>query len=308
MGNVLMPVYVPPLNRWYCSGWSTSERTPIDRLPVEDKPVRLACGERFVDAFGVSIEPHRIECPKGCLQIFSPSSIETENQEVVGCGVYSADSPVCLAAIHAGALDDRGGRTIVYGRLGLPRFDKCSRNSLVSSGRLVLQSGSSVNVMKEPEAGGSSPFELPGSTAGGGRRLLTTPIVVGPDGRRVPQAFHFNNLPDVKEYVWLKSYEKISSMASGVEGGKPWTRIEATVSMRLAGLELDDEVVRLGSPSHVPLFAIPRKGQRYEDPPPSCSLSNTGVLCRGAGAAAIQLDFCRKDEKTCEVEPDDEDE
>merc|ERR1719316_685232 len=141
------------------------------RHTVGNGPVQLACGESFVDVFGISIEPHEIECPQGCLQMFNPSAIETGNTNVVGCGVYTADSPVCLSAIHAGALTDAGGITTVYGRLGLPRFERCSRNSMVSDERIVLQSGMSVSVASPSDGAGSSAFTVPLGTDDGGRRL-----------------------------------------------------------------------------------------------------------------------------------------
>eukprot|EP00746_Dinoflagellata_sp_MGD_P014436 gnl/MRDRNA2_/MRDRNA2_131629_c0_seq1.p1 gnl/MRDRNA2_/MRDRNA2_131629_c0~~gnl/MRDRNA2_/MRDRNA2_131629_c0_seq1.p1 ORF type:complete len:504 (-),score=59.15 gnl/MRDRNA2_/MRDRNA2_131629_c0_seq1:30-1541(-) len=314
--NEAMPVFVPPLNQWYCSQWNEESPMNVERHAASDGPVQLACGESFVDVFGISIEPHEVECPQGCLQIFRPSAMETGNTNIVGCGVYSADSPVCLAAIHAGALTDAGGITTVYGRLGLPQFERCSRNSMVSDERFVLQSGMSVSVSSPNDGSGSSTFVVPLGAEDGGRRLrdanltdteresirrrlITTPVVLGPNNQRIPQAFHFNNQEQTKEFLWLKKYEKVSAKVGGVEPGKPWTQIEATVSMRIAGLELVDEKVRLGKPEFQPLFVQPRKGQVFDTPPSSCTIEDMGVLCRGAGSASIQLDFCRPEEKTC---------
>merc|ERR1719316_2015290 len=313
--NEAMPVFVPPLSQWYCSEWNEESPMDVVRTPVGNGPVQLACGESFVDVFGISIEPHEVECPQGCLQIYRPSSMETGNTNVVGCGIYSADSPVCLAAIHAGALTDDGGITTVFGRLGLPQFERCSRNSMVSDARFVMQSGVAVSVAA-PEGSGSATFMVPLGDNDGGRRLkegnltdsekesirrrlITTPVVLGPNNQRIPQAFHFNHLEGTKEFLWLKKYEKVSAKVGGVEPGKPWTQIEATVSMRIAGLELLDEKVRLGAPQFQPLFVQPRPGQVFDTPPSSCTIEDTGVLCRGAGSASIQLDFCRPEEKTC---------
>merc|ERR1712224_617291 len=194
-----------------------------------------------------------------------------------------------------------------------------------SDERHVLASGSTVSVTEPSEGSGSSSFLNPTGPDGvrrlldmtgrynesdiprgltwaaseTARRLITTPLVLGPQNQRVPQAFHFNNLPQVREFIWLKKYEKVSSKAGGIVEGKPWTQIEATVSMRIAGLELIDEAVRLGKPAFQSLFVVPRKGQVFDEPLPSCTIETNGVLCRGAGSASIQLDFCRPEEKTC---------
>mmetsp|Transcript_6185 Transcript_6185/g.11425 ORF Transcript_6185/g.11425 Transcript_6185/m.11425 type:complete len:561 (-) Transcript_6185:99-1781(-) len=286
--NDRMPVHVLTLGKWYCAPWS-NKGMELLRAPVNSEPVRLSCSETFVSAFTVSIEPHKFECPVGCLRNYDPGLTKA----IVGCGVYAADSSICIAAIHAGALTDSGGQGIVYGRLGAASFKGCSRNSISSSSLFVLQEGSGTRV--SPPSGGERTF----STGSGGRRLLTTPAVIGPGGQQVPQAFHFNNLPETREYLWLKSYDKVPSTSAGVEDDKPWTRIEATVSARLAGIELDGDKIRLGSSSGQELFVQPRPGQVFRSSPAQCSIHNSGVLCNGAGSAVVQLDFCRKEVKEC---------
>lgn len=244
-------------------------------------------------AFGVSIESHLVTCPVGCLRNFNTN----DGTNVVGCGIYTVDSPICVAAIHAGALTDTGGQITVYGRLGVSVFQRCSRNSISSVERYVTQSGGTVSVT-QPTSGGSSTF-----MADGGRRLtVTVPTVLDPQGNTVPQAFHFNNdqpggLPQTHEYVWLKRYEKVD--AETAEDGKPWTQIEATVSLRFAGIELEDERIRIGQTAPQQLFVQPRPGQVFDVRPSECRIRDSGVACQGAGAAVVQLDFCRKEVKEC---------
>lgn len=268
----------------------------VSRTPLNSVPVQLTCSDSFIAAFGVSIEPHVIECPEGCLRAFNPM----QGTNVVGCGVYAVDSPVCIAAIHAGALTDTGGQAVIYGRLGVSHFQRCSRNSVTSVDRYVMQAGGSVSVTQPSSGGGSSPFVV-----GGGRRMaVTVPTVLDPQGRPVPQAFHFNNdqpggFPQTREFVWLKKYDKVSAGNVGVEAGKPWTQIEATVSLRFAGIELEDEKVRLGQSAPQELFVQPRSGQVFDARPTECRIRESGVLCKGAGAAVAQLDFCRKEVKEC---------
>jgi len=293
--NERMPVFALPLQRWYCAPWDEDEPMMISRPPVNTKPVQLSCSDSFIAAFGISIEPHAIECPVGCLRTFSPS----QGTNVVGCGVYSVDSPICVAAIHAGALTDTGGQAVIYGRVGVSHFQRCSRNSVTSVDRFITQSGGGVSVTQPSSGGGSSPF-----LASGGRRLaVTVPTVLDPLGKQVPQAFHFNNDEYTHEFVWLKKYEKVAAdntgYAAGVQDGKPWTQIEATVSLRFAGIELEDEKVRLGNSAPQQLFVQPRPGQVFDAKPAECQIRESGVVCTGAGAAVVQLDFCRKEVKEC---------
>lgn len=291
--NELMPVRVLPLERWYCAPWDEDAPMLVSRAPVNSVPVQLTCSDSFIAAFGVSIEPHVVACPDGCLRTFNPS----QGTNVVGCGVYGVDSPVCVAAIHAGALTDTGGQATVYGRVGVSHFKRCSRNSVTSVERYVTQTDGSVTVSQPASGSGSSPF----LTNGGRRLAVTVPSVVDPQGKAVPQAFHFNNdqpggLPQTREFIWLKRYNQVST---GNEAGKPWTQIEATLSLRFAGIELEDEKVRLGQGSPQQLFIQPRPGQVFDARPTECRIRESGVMCKGAGAAVAQLDFCRTEVKQC---------
>jgi hypothetical protein len=288
--NERMPVYAVALNQWYCAPWDEESPLMLNRTANMSVSQELTCVDSFMTAFGVSIEPHVVQCPKGCLRTFTGN--------VVGCGIYSVDSPICIAAIHAGALTDAGGSTVVYGRLGVSNFKRCTRNSVTSTERDVTETNVAVTVNQPTSGQVSSTF-----VASGGRRLsVTVPTVLAPDGTKVPQAFHFNNaqpggMPQTEEYIWLKKYDKMP--ADSGEDGKPWTQIEATVSLRLAGIELEEERIRLGQSSEQSLFVQPRAGQVFNVRPTECRIRESGVVCTGAGAAVVQLDFCRKDVKQC---------
>merc|ERR1719313_2678099 len=291
-----MPVKILPLESWYCAPWDEDEPMLVAREPVNEVPVQLTFTGSFIAAFGVSLEPYRIRCPDGCLRTFNPM----QGTNVVGCGVYTVDSPVCVAAIHAGALTDTGGEAVIYGRVGVSHFQRCSRNSVTSIERFVTQAGGGVSMSQQPASGGgSSPFLL-----NGGRRLpATVPTVLDPSGRPVPQAFHFNNdqpggLPQTREFVWLKRYQ-ISPNNLEVEAGKPWTKIEATVSLRFAGIELEDEKVRIGEVAPRDLFVQALEGQVFDAKPTECRIRESGVVCKDAGSAVAQLDFCNKQVKEC---------
>jgi len=282
--NVKMPVYASLIQRWYCVSWDMGQRMDIEREPVNrGQPARLSCSDTFLSVFGVSIEPHRIVCPAGCLLTY-------QGADVVGCGIYSTNSPVCLAAIHGGMLTDNGGETTVYGRVGVPRFERCSRNSIKSAESVIAQVNSAVSVTQPAVRVGPFP-----PAAGGGRRLsISSPRVVASGGVEIPQAFHFNNMDHTREFIWLKTYEEVSAKFDGVTPDKPWTQIRATVSARLAGVELLDEKILLGATDALPQFAATQAGQA------ECRVDRDGVLCGGASAAAfLQLDFCRPEVKSC---------
>jgi len=284
--NVEMPVNVPILGKWFCAPWKRKEETLLVRKPEPgSSPKQLLCSDTFVGAFGASIDPHAFECPSGCL-------VQYPGLGLTGCGIYSTDSQVCIAAIHSGVLTDAGGTATVFGRLGLPRFERCSRYALTSEERQVANAGAVM--LSVPSSGGSSAFQLPG----GARRLFVTPpTVLDSSGARVPQAFHFNNLPHSQEYLWLKDWDVSSSSASGVRADRPWTRIEATVSARVAGMELHDEKMRLGRPEdQLALFTAAQSGQAQST---QCRLGEYGVICPGSGAAVVNLDFCQPAAQTC---------
>lgn len=279
--NAKMPLYVAPLAAWFCSSWGLSEPEVVSRSPVnEGSPAQLTCSTTFTMAFGATLEAHAFECPDGCLRQYVGSGL-------TGCGIYSTDTPLCVAAIHSGILTDSGGAAVAYGRLGLPKFESCSRNSVVSEERHIMPSGSLVQ------------FSAPD----GGRRLAALQMF-NADGTQVPLAFHFNNLRHTQEYFWLQSWQVVHSDADRVNPDRPWTRIEATVSMRIAGIELHDEKVRLGRPEdHVrprttnleEAALTPSASQSTS----TCRLEDLGAVCPGVGVETVLLDFCRPEASAC---------
>eukprot|EP00929_Paragymnodinium_shiwhaense_P034844 TRINITY_DN1890_c1_g1_i1.p1 TRINITY_DN1890_c1_g1~~TRINITY_DN1890_c1_g1_i1.p1 ORF type:complete len:653 (+),score=85.38 TRINITY_DN1890_c1_g1_i1:66-2024(+) len=289
--NSRMPVFVSIINTWYCLRWRAEAPTIVTRQPASKGSLQLQCSDTFVEAFGTSIEAHSVQCPAGCLRMTGSSDA------VVGCGVYSLDSSICLAALHAGVLPASGGQATVYGRLGLPAYDRCTRNSIVSIGREVVQAGTSVWL--EP-----SPI-VPQVTSGARRLIAVAPVVRTGGGAIVPQAFHFNTIKSMQEYVWLKEFNRRPGQENGIEDGKPWTRMEAIVSMRIVGVELNDERAILGPAVQPPLFRASSSAVQMgatvqgEDQTPSCTVTSTGVACRGAAAAVLVLDFCASHVKTC---------
>jgi hypothetical protein len=67
---------------------------------------------------------YRVECPSGCL---------AQPRSVWGADAYTTDSPVCLAAIHAGVIADRGGGLTVTIAPGQPAYRGSQRNGVRSS-------------------------------------------------------------------------------------------------------------------------------------------------------------------------------
>ncbi len=65
----------------------------------------------------------RISCPPGC----------EKGQRVYGSGVYTADSDICRAAIHAGAIPAEGGTVTVRLEPGRPAYRGSNQNGIQSS-------------------------------------------------------------------------------------------------------------------------------------------------------------------------------
>uniref|UniRef100_A0A7S1A3C6 LCCL domain-containing protein n=1 Tax=Noctiluca scintillans TaxID=2966 RepID=A0A7S1A3C6_NOCSC len=265
--NVEMPVYSFLANQWHCSPWDSKSGRTVTR-EASGSLTQLSCSSTFTSAFGNVITANQVNCPSGCLALWNAGSAD-----VVGCGIYSTDTPICIAAIHAGVLTDNGGIATAFGRLGVSIFDSCSLNSVVSSERSITTTGTLVTVTQ--------------ATA-------TAPEVTTSDGVAVPQAFHFNNFANSIEYLWLRSYDEVSSNDEGIDNGKPWTRIDADVSSRIAGLELERERIRLGGNADRAQVA-----EADASTPSQCRIYTTGVRCEGNGQNILQLDFCEADEKTC---------
>lgn len=63
-----------------------------------------------------------------------PNSCGIDKGDLSGTGIYAADSNICLAAIHAGVLDDSTGGSFALVKLfGQEKYDKTQRNNVLSS-------------------------------------------------------------------------------------------------------------------------------------------------------------------------------
>jgi hypothetical protein len=71
------------------------------------------------DAYGTA---HLVSCPPGCAQA----------RALWGTNVYSGDSSICKAAIHAGILSDAGGEVVVVLAGWQPAFQGGARNQVRS--------------------------------------------------------------------------------------------------------------------------------------------------------------------------------
>jgi hypothetical protein len=69
--------------------------------------------------------PRQLTCPAGC-----PKDVY-----VYGSDVYTADTPVCAAAMHAGVMSARGGQVTVVVEPGRPAYRGSKRNGITSVDR-----------------------------------------------------------------------------------------------------------------------------------------------------------------------------
>jgi len=133
---------------------------------------------------------------------------------------------------------------------------------------------------------------LMASADGASRRLaVPPPVLIDSTGGQVPHAFHFNNLPDTEEFLELKSWRMLDAGDGRVNSERPWTKIEATLSARVAGVVLQDQEVQLG------------EARALADPPAACRLTDEGVECAGASGLVVHADFCRPDVGSCPATP-----
>ena len=65
---------------------------------------------------------HQVVCPAGC----------DKNATLYGTENYTSDSPVCAAAMHVGAISDRGGAVTVMVEAGRPAYRGSKRNGVTS--------------------------------------------------------------------------------------------------------------------------------------------------------------------------------
>ncbi|MCC6812098.1 MAG: hypothetical protein IT381_32045 [Deltaproteobacteria bacterium] len=87
-----------------------------------EKPIYLTCGDSAGKLVGEAGTKYRISCPQLCT-----------NGSLWGSDPYTADSSVCKAAIHAGALKPAGGEATVIIKGGEPKFDGTTKNGVTSA-------------------------------------------------------------------------------------------------------------------------------------------------------------------------------
>ena len=67
-------------------------------------------------------EPRQLTCPGGC----------PKDAYIYGTDVYSTDSPVCAAAMHAGVMSNRGGEVTIVLEPGRPAYRGSKRYGITS--------------------------------------------------------------------------------------------------------------------------------------------------------------------------------
>jgi hypothetical protein len=85
--------------------------------------IEAGCSFRATEIRGEPGSAHRVSCPAGC----------GAGGSIWGSDPYTADSPICLAAVHAGLATDRGGEVTVILEDGRPAYRGSKRNGVSSS-------------------------------------------------------------------------------------------------------------------------------------------------------------------------------
>ena len=81
-------------------------------------------GDDALEAAGSDVALH--ECPAG-------SDADLQNNSVWGTDLYSGDSSVCVAAVHAGVITPDGGVVRVTGAPGEDSYESSTRNGVTTS-------------------------------------------------------------------------------------------------------------------------------------------------------------------------------
>lgn len=139
--NIAMPVRIKGVHEWQCVKWEKPHY--IRRQPVPGEAAyKGLCSTSFhvFDTVNTSVNAsagsmvssrmaHLVSCPSHC-QSLGLGAV------VVGCGVYSATSSICSAAVQMGILPaNQGGVVKVIGREPPPSgvYERCNRNGVASS-------------------------------------------------------------------------------------------------------------------------------------------------------------------------------
>ena len=97
---------------------------PVDKpdRPPRNVPNDIQCDTRAKDLPETDKKVVIVKCPADCTI-----------GSVWGTDMYTTDSRVCVAAIHAGALEQRGGRAAVVFDAGLDSYTGSERNGVTTS-------------------------------------------------------------------------------------------------------------------------------------------------------------------------------
>lgn len=105
------------------NGISTSQWGSWGRgFVFQTAAVQLTCGQNAQTLAGEPGRTYLVNCPSNCT-----------SSTIWGAGVYSDDSAVCTAAIHAGVLSTAGGRTVVTIAPGQASYPATTSNGVTSS-------------------------------------------------------------------------------------------------------------------------------------------------------------------------------
>jgi hypothetical protein len=99
-----------------------SAPAPADAPPDDGQLIEAGCSFNGSQIKGDPGTVRHIACPAGC----------DKDVNVFGTDVYTSDTPVCVAAIHAGAISDRGGQATVVIEGGRPAYRGSKRNGVSS--------------------------------------------------------------------------------------------------------------------------------------------------------------------------------
>jgi hypothetical protein len=87
--------------------------------------IEAGCTFRGRDIKGEPGSPRELTCPASC----------QKDVDVYGTDVYTSDTPVCAAAMHAGVMSARGGEVTVVVEPGRPAYRGSKRNGVTSHDR-----------------------------------------------------------------------------------------------------------------------------------------------------------------------------
>ena len=95
---------------------------PVDAPPDDNQVIEAGCSFTGNDIKGEPGSLHQIACPGRC----------DKGNQPAGTDVYAGLSSVCVAAMHAGAISDRGGYATLRLERGRPAYRGSKRNGVES--------------------------------------------------------------------------------------------------------------------------------------------------------------------------------